>query len=133
MNWYIHCIKNYAIFSGRARRKEYWMFILFNIIFIGLIAFIASFISDTTGSDIAFSLLGIYILFIIIPYLAVTVRRLHDINKSGTYWFVRFIPFIGGIWLFILLVENSWDGPNKWGRNPKNIGNNDNIDQIGTE
>jgi len=133
MNWYIHCIKYYAIFSGRARRKEYWMFILFNIIFIVLFAFIANFISDLTGSEIPFLLLGIYILFIIIPYLAVTVRRLHDINKSGTYWFVRFIPLIGGIWLFILLVENSWDGPNKWGDNPKNIGNNDDIDQIGTE
>ena len=133
MKWYIHCIKNYTNFSGRARRKEYWMFLLFNILIIISLSFISGIISEISGNETSLVIVGIYILFIIVPHLAVVVRRLHDINKSGGYWFVRFIPLIGPIWLLILLVEDSWDGTNKYGRNPKNNFNDDEINLIGKE
>mgnify|MGYP000604443738 CR=1 FL=1 len=68
-----------------------------------------------------------------VPSIAVTVRRLHDINKSGGYWFVRFIPLIGPIWLLILLVEDSSAGNNKYGPNPKKKMNEDDINLIGKE
>ena len=133
MNWYLHCIKNYANFSGRARRKEYWMFLLFNIIIMFALAMLSGFISNIFDSEMSFLLLGLYGLFIIIPHLACVVRRLHDINKSGAYWFVRFIPIIGPIWLLILLVEDSWDGQNKYGSNPKDLYNENEINFIGKE
>lgn len=131
MEWYVKCIKNYFNFSGRARRREYWIFLLFNILIVIGLSFFESFISELLNIQLPFPLVGLYILFAIIPHFAVVVRRLHDINKSGGYWFVRFIPLIGPIWLLVLLCEDSWDGPNKWGINPKNIGNDDVIDQIG--
>lgn len=141
MNWYLQVLKNYANFSGRARRKEYWMFILFHYLimitlYIGIIFSTVGdeYSSEVTTSGVIFSaLLGLYFLAMIIPYLAVTVRRLHDINKSGGYWFVRFIPIAGPIWLLVLLVEDSWDGVNKYGANPKGMYNDDTIDLIGTE
>ncbi|PWG04414.1 DUF805 domain-containing protein [Polaribacter aquimarinus] len=133
MKWYIHCIKNYANFSGRARRKEYWMFFLFNLFVFFILGIISNLISDIFGTEESFLLIGAYGLFIIIPHIACAVRRLHDINKSGVYWFVRFIPLIGPIWLLILLVEDSWDGQNKYGANPKNLYNDDEINFIGKE
>lgn len=132
MNWYIHCIKNYANFSGRARRKEYWIFFLCNIIIFFILSLIAELINEYTATNEGFLLVGIYGLFIIIPHLACAVRRLHDINKSGSYWFVRFIPLVGPIWLLILLVENSWEGQNKYGLNPKEP-NASEINLIGEE
>ena len=133
MKWYIHCIKNYANFSGGARRSEYWMFLLFNILIVIGLSFLSGFISEMTDSEESFLIVGLYILFIIIPHFAVVVRRLHDINKSGAYWFVRFIPLIGPIWLLVLLVEDSWDANNQWGANPKKEFNEDEINLIGRE
>ena len=133
MKWYLHCIKNYTNFSGRARRKEYWMFVLFNILIVITLAFLSDFINELTHSESSYLIVGIYMLFIIIPYLAVAVRRLHDINKSGFYWFVRVIPLIGPIWLLVLLVEDSYAGTNKYGANPKQRMPKDSIDLIGKE
>lgn len=133
MNWYLKCIKNYFNFSGRARRKEYWIFTLFNICIIFCLISLSHLTEELLDTDFPISILGVYFLFIIIPHLAVVVRRLHDINKSGTYWFIRFIPLIGPIWLLILLCEDSSYGPNKWGPNPKGVGNYDIIDDIGLE
>ena len=125
MNWYLKVLKQYADFSGRARRKEYWMFTLFNMIFLyGLLLTGAAL--DSTALMI---LGGIYLLGVFIPSLAVGVRRMHDIGKSGWYILVSFIPFIGGIWLLILNVTDSESGTNKWGENPKTGG--DEINEIG--
>ncbi|MEJ6950107.1 DUF805 domain-containing protein [Natronospora cellulosivora (SeqCode)] len=115
MNWYIKVIKNYAEFSGRARRTEYWMFFLFDMIF----TFIAS-ILDTIVFGAPSVFLFLYTLFTIIPFLAVTVRRLHDTNRSGWYYFVQLIPFIGVIWYLILLCLEGTNGPNSYGEDPKN-------------
>lgn len=134
MYWYIYCLKNYANFSGRGRRKEYWTFLLFNIlIIIGLVFLAGMFEENSVLEEVILVLLGLYGLFIIIPHLAAVARRLHDTNRSAWYWFVRFIPLIGVIWLLVLLVEDSAVGANKWGENPKDVGNDGRIDQIGKE
>ena len=112
MEWYLKVLKQYADFSGRARRKEYLMFTLFNMIF----AIIASIIDGVLGMPIFYL---VYALAMLIPGLAVAVRRLHDVGKSGWMLLVGLIPLIGGIWLLVLMVTDSQAGANKWGENPK--------------
>lgn len=119
MNWYLAVLKKYAVFSGRARRKEYWMFVLFNIIFT-IAAVILDNVLGTAIEDLGYGLFYIlYGLAVLIPALAVTVRRLHDTGKSGWWIFIAFIPFIGAIWLLVLLVTDSQAGKNQYGTNPK--------------
>lgn len=121
MNWYLKVLKQYADFSGRARRKEYWMFFLFNMIF----AFLAAIIDNVVGTaspELGYGIFyGIYALAMFIPGLAVGVRRLHDVGKSGWMLLIAFIPLIGAIWLLVLLLTDSQEGTNNWGENPKEI------------
>lgn len=131
MEWYLHCIRNYANFKGRARRKEYWMFLLFNILFTFLLSVISGVLAEFFETEFFGFIILIYFLFIIVPHFAVVVRRLHDTGRSGFYWFVRFIPIIGFFWLLIILIEDSKYGPNKWGSNPKGIGDDAIINEIG--
>lgn len=135
MNWYLKVFHQYFDFKGRARRKEFWMFSLIHIIVLILLVFVDSFLGTTIGSgDNAVGILYlVYILAVLIPGLAVTVRRLHDIGKSGWMYFVALIPFIGGIWLLVLLCMEGENKTNQWGENPKGIGNNREIDAIGKE
>lgn len=118
MNWYLEVLKKYAVFNGRARRAEYWWFILFN-----LLASVALSIVDTlTGmvSAMGFGVLSsIYALAVLIPGLAVLVRRLHDINRSGWWVLIAFIPFIGAIVLLVFAVLDSQPETNQYGPNPK--------------
>lgn len=113
MSWYIEVLKKYAVFSGRARRAEYWMFYLFNI----LIAIAISIVEAIIGT--AGILVGIYFLAIMLPILGVTVRRLHDTNRSGWWIFISLVPAIGGIILLVFLVQDSSEGDNQFGENPK--------------
>lgn len=113
MSWYLMVIKNYFGFSGRARRKEYWMFTLFNVIF----AIVALIIDFVLGTNLI--IYTLYILAVLFPSLAVNWRRLHDISKSGWWFFIQIIPLIGAIWLLILLVSDSTPGSNQYGPNPK--------------
>jgi len=120
MNWYLKVLKeNYANFNGRARRKEYWMFFLFNLIF----AAAAMIIDNVTGlamEKVGYGpFYGIYALATLIPGLALAVRRLHDVGKSGWFLLIALIPIIGGIWLFVLVVTDSQPGSNEYGPNPK--------------
>ncbi len=131
MKWYLKVLSNYVNFSGRARRKEFWMFFLFNLIIVFALSFLLGFISDFINYEVAPLLLGIYILGILLPYFAVAVRRLHDSGKSGGYIFVYFIPFIGGIWFLILMATEGDTGSNKYGPDPKRLYNDDEIDDIG--
>lgn len=115
MSWYLQVMKKYATFSGRARRKEYWMFTLINAIIYGVLIGASMVLFDNY-------LLGIiYDLAILIPALAVSVRRLHDINKSGFWIFISFIPLIGGIWFLVLTCTEGTPGENRFGANPKAI------------
>ena len=115
MNWYLGVLKNYAGFDGRARRKEYWMFALFNAI----ITVVLEVLYAATSSNILMILLFVYILAVFVPGLAVGVRRLHDLNKSGAWLLIAFVPFIGGIWLFVLTCLAGTRGPNQYGPDPK--------------
>ncbi|MDR0983100.1 MAG: DUF805 domain-containing protein [Culturomica sp.] len=122
MNWYLKVWKQYADFSGRARRKEYWMFTLFNaLIVMVLFAILAS--GAASGSDgmsiFGGILYGGYALAVIIPSLAVCVRRLHDVGKSGWYYLIGLIPLVGGIILLVWFCTDSQSGENQWGVNPK--------------
>jgi uncharacterized membrane protein YhaH (DUF805 family) len=121
MNWYLKCLKQYADFSGRARRKEYWMFILFNMIF-GIVAMILDNILGIAIEGVGYGpLYGLYALAVFIPGLAVAVRRLHDVGKSGWMILVVLIPLIGAIWLLVLMVTDSNSGENQYGQNPKEV------------
>ncbi|MDG5492697.1 DUF805 domain-containing protein [Psychroserpens sp. SPM9] len=131
MYWYLKVIRdNYANFSGRARRKEYWMFVLVQLIIVILVMLYASLVDDFFGTPVVGSILGFYFLGTLIPWLALNVRRLHDIGKSGGYLFVNFIPIIGRIWYIVLVATEGTYGPNKFGPDPKDDYEDD-IDDIG--
>lgn len=119
MNWYLKCWQQYADFSGRARRKEYWMFTLFNTIIAFVISFVLGFIGGLTGLLGLTYLSYIYSLAVFIPSLAVCVRRLHDVGKSGWMYLIILIPIVGWIWLIVLFCTDSQPGSNQWGNNPK--------------
>ncbi len=119
MNWYLKVLKNYAVFSGRARRKEYWMYMLFTTIFL-IVAIILDNIIGTAFENVGFGLFYcLYYLAVLIPGLAVSVRRLHDIGKSGWFFFIALIPIIGSIWLLVLMCTDGSAGENEYGANPK--------------
>ncbi|MFP3152904.1 DUF805 domain-containing protein [Lachnospiraceae bacterium ZAX-1] len=115
MKWYLGMFKKYATFSGRARRKEFWMAYLFNVIVAIIFALLSVFISETIFSVI----MSIYSLAIMIPMYALIARRLHDIGKAGKWFFISFIPLIGVIWFFVLLVTEGERGDNQYGPSPK--------------
>lgn len=113
MEWFLLVLKKYAEFSGRARRKEYWMFILISMI----IAFALGFIEGLLGSP---GFIGIiYSLVILIPSIAVGVRRLHDTDRSGWWLLIGLIPIIGGLVLLYFLILDGTEGGNSYGPNPK--------------
>lgn len=119
MNWYVAALKKYAVFEGRAQRKEYWMFVLFTIIF-GVIAIVLDNISGLVYQSFKFGIFYcLFSLAVLLPGLTVMVRRLHDIGKSGWMIFINLIPLIGSIWLLILLATDSQSGENQYGVNPK--------------
>lgn len=116
MEYYKKVLNHYADFTGRARRKEYWMFVLVNFLVMMVVGIISGLLSTAFSSEVPFVLFyGAYSLAILVPTLAVTVRRLHDIGKSGWMYFVGLIPLIGGIWLLVLLVTEGNHGPNQYG------------------
>ena len=112
MEWYLTVLKKYAEFNGRARRKELWMFVLFNII----ISLVLGLIDGMTGIGI----LGIvYSLAILVPSLAVGARRLHDTGRTGWWQLIGLVPIIGAIVLIVFFVLDSDPGDNAYGPNPK--------------
>lgn len=113
VNWYLDVLKKYAVFSGRARRKEYWMFVLFHLIVAAVLL----------GIDIAAGtngiLYGLYWLGTLLPSLAAAVRRLHDTGRSGWMILVGIIPLVGGIILLVFLATEGKPENNEYGANPK--------------
>jgi uncharacterized membrane protein YhaH (DUF805 family) len=116
MHWYLEVLKKYAVFSGRARRMEYWMFLLIN--FIVEIVLVA--IEGLLGSSY-FVLYSLYCLAVLIPSIAVAVRRLHDTNRSGWWLLINLIPLIGWIIFIVFAVQDSQPGTNQYGPNPKEV------------
>ena len=123
MDWYIKVVRdNYANFEGRARRKEYWMFVLINTIISFVLRFVDGIISGPEGW-----VLGVvYTLAVMIPSIAVSVRRFHDINKSG-WWVLGLSLFVvvGWIWGLVLACKDSDIGDNSYGSSDKYPDGND--------
>ncbi len=120
MGWYFEVLRKYAVFSGRARRKEYWMFVLFNLIIasiLGLIEALSGIASESYPSVLA----TLYSLAVLIPSLAVGVRRLHDTGRSGWWLLISLAPVVGSIVLLIFMVQDSQQGENQYGPNPKQV------------
>lgn len=119
MNWYLEALKKYAVFSGRARRKEFWYFFLVNIIASILLMAIDAF-TGSFNANVGMGLLGgIYTLAVLIPNIAVSVRRLHDTGHKGWWLLICLVPLIGVIVLLIFMVQDSDFGENRFGSNPK--------------
>ena len=116
----INVLTNYATFSGRARRSEYWYFTLFNTLVSSLFTVLSSiFFGPDSAMNIFTSIASLYSLAVFIPSLAVTWRRLHDTGKSGANFFWILLPIIGYIMLLIFLCRDSQPGENQYGPNPK--------------
>ena len=113
------CFQNYANFSGRARRSEYWYFVLFNALVGGVLSGLARMAGEGFIASSLTSLASLYSLATLVPGLAVAWRRLHDIGKSGGYWFFIFIPIAGPIILLVWLVKAGDAGDNAYGPDPK--------------
>ncbi len=133
LQWYKKVVfENYANFTGRARRSEYWYFVLTNFLIqlpFLILAFVFFAVEKFEFGFIFYGLLMLYALALIIPSLAVAVRRLHDVGKSGWFYFVAFIPLVGAIWLLVLFFTEGDKGNNQYGSDPKQI---DDIQEIGT-
>lgn len=120
MSYYLAALRKYGIFAGRARRKEYWVFLIVTVI----IGFIADWIDHRLGiaGRYIYGLYGpvyfFYIIAVFLPTFAVTVRRLHDLNKSGYWALIYLIPVMGWIWLFIMLSFRGTKGANRFGPDP---------------
>lgn len=115
MEWFTKVIKQYADFSGRARRQEYWMFYLFYIIF----AIVIGVVEGIIGSP---GIVGIiYTLALLIPSIAVGVRRLHDTGRSGWWMLLLFIPLVGALILLIFFVQEGEKEDNGYGADPKMV------------
>jgi uncharacterized membrane protein YhaH (DUF805 family) len=112
-DWYLKCVKgHYADFEGRARRTEYWMFFLVNLIIAIMIGIIGRIIHVPVLSTL-------YSLAVLVPGIAVGVRRLHDTGRTGWWLLISLIPLIGTIWIIVLLASNGDQGSNQYGADPK--------------
>ncbi len=132
MEYMLMPLKRYADFSGRSRRKEYWMFVLFQLLLIFGMFILAGAVGafdqsggGGIGSGVFVILLVLVVLGLFIPGLAVQVRRLHDQDKSGWFVLLGFVPYIGGIILLVLMCLDGTPGENRFGPDPKGRGDSD--------
>lgn len=119
MDWYLMALKKYTEFQGRAQRKEYWMFTLFNFLAMVLLGAVGALLGGGGEGGLGDVLQGLYGLGVLVPGIAVTVRRLHDIGKSGWWGLVALIPLIGSLILIYFAVKDSQPETNEYGPNPK--------------
>ncbi len=119
MQWYIDVLKKYAVFDGRARRKEYWMFVLFNVITSIILGIVDRIIGTDYGSSGSGMLSSIYSLAVLLPTIGVAIRRMHDTNRSGWWILINLIPCIGWIWFIVLAAQEGGVGDNQYGPDPK--------------
>ena len=119
MGWYLKALKNYAGFSGRARRREYWLFTLFSDIILLALSILDFMIYNLSDGTVLGMLTGLYLLGVLIPSSAVTFRRLHDTGKSGWWLLINMIPAVGTLVFFIILILDSQPGENQYGPYPK--------------
>jgi uncharacterized membrane protein YhaH (DUF805 family) len=122
MKWFLEALtKKYATFEGRARRREYWYFILFYLLAIVLLSIVDG-LAGTFNEAAEIGLFGgLFVLVTILPSIAVTVRRLHDTDRSGWWILLNFIPLVGALVLLVFTVQDSQPGANRFGPNPKGV------------
>ena len=116
MEYWLKCWTHYCDFSGRARRKEYWMFCLINFLFSFAVGFLLGMLGAVTVAQTFGRLFGIAAF---LPGLGVGVRRLHDIGKSGWWMLINFVPVVGWIIFLLFMCSDSQAGTNAYGENPK--------------
>lgn len=137
MDWMLLPLRRYMSFGGRSRRREYWMFALFLLLcMIGLRA-IEAMLGIESAGEWAYRngwemgvwekveggpLVGFFALGTLLPSLAVSIRRLHDSNRSGWWMLLALVPILGTIWLLILMLVRGTHGPNRYGADPKLVG-----------
>ncbi|MBT2394085.1 MULTISPECIES: DUF805 domain-containing protein [Streptomyces] len=113
MHWYLDVLKKYAVFSGRARRQEYWMFALISTV----ISIALTIIDNVAGTS---PILGaVYSLVVLLPGIGVSIRRLHDTDRSGWWLLISLVPFVGVIILIVFLASEGKSHENSHGPNPK--------------
>lgn len=119
MDWYLEVLRKYTVFTGRARRKEYWFFMLFNVLIslgLSIIDNVLGLILNEAGVGV---LSGIYALAVLLPSIAVAVRRLHDSDRTGWWMLLVFLPVLGGLILLVFMVLDGNQGRNRYGEDPK--------------
>jgi uncharacterized membrane protein YhaH (DUF805 family) len=121
MNYYLDVLKKYAVFSGRAQRKEFWMFSLISTIVALVLAVIDGALGTLDAESEMGLLSGIYLLAIILPMLGLSIRRLHDTGRSGWWLLISIIPLIGAVTLLVFYCLDSTPKENQYGDNPKEI------------
>ena len=122
MRYYLNALSNYTNFNGRASRSEYWFFALYNTIFSFFALRLDKIFEINFDDEIGYGpLTAIYSIAMVIPSLAISVRRLHDVGKSGWMFLISFVPFIGSVWLLVLLLSKSEKEQNQYGDLPKSI------------
>ncbi len=119
MNWFLIALKKYATFSGRSRRSEFWYFVLFYLIIFFVLAMVDGFTGSFNEDSGVGLLSGLFTLGLLVPNLAVTVRRLHDTDRSGWWVLISFVPLVGQIVLIVFLAQNGQTGDNRFGPDPK--------------
>lgn len=119
MQWFIDVVKKYAVFDGRARRKEYWMFVLFYVIIYVILGIIDGLIGTSANNSFGGLLAGLFGLAVLLPSIGVGIRRMHDTNRSGWWILISLIPCIGWIWFIVLAAQEGTIGDNQYGPDPK--------------
>ena len=122
MNWFLMALKNYVGFSGRSRRSEYWYFTLFYLVIAIVLSVLDGIVFggsvDGKGTPV---LSGLFMLAMLLPSIAVGMRRLHDTDRSGWWLLIGMIPILGAIVLIVFFVQDSKPGDNRFGPNPKGV------------
>ena len=122
MNWFLMALKNYVGFSGRSRRSEYWYFTLFYLVIAIVLSVLDGILFggsvDGKGTPV---LSGLFMLAMLLPSIAVGIRRLHDTDRSGWWLLIGMIPILGTIVLIVFFVQDSKPGDNRFGPNPKGV------------
>lgn len=126
MDWMLLPLKRYADFAGRSRRKEYWMFVLgytiVGAVLVGLLGAVGGFSSSgakSPGVIVVGLLFAVFALALLVPSIAVQIRRFHDQDRSGWWWLIAFVPYLGGLILLVFMCIEGTKGPNRFGEDPK--------------
>ena len=119
MSWYLMALRKYATFSGRAQRKEFWFFLATYLLLLFLLAVLDGMLGFFDEDGDVGLLSGLFALSMVLPWLAVCARRLHDTGRSGWWMLVSFVPLVGSLVLLVVLVQDGQPQPNAHGPNPK--------------